>query len=107
MKMEQRTLEDIQRTQREDNKSTGSFSAKKREKIQSGNRCFRTRYRGSTIPRTKWEVETDSVSIEDNATCRKKLQNLRQRVIGNSGSSDQVETIFVGCIGNIQNQDRP
>ena len=50
-------------------------------------------------------METDSIHIKDNATCRKKLWNLWQRVIGNSESSDQVKTIFVGHIENIWNLD--
>ena len=72
MEMGQRISEGIRGTQREDNKSTGSFFAKKRGKIQSGNRCFRTCYRRSAIPGTRWEVETDSIFIEDDATSRKK-----------------------------------
>jgi len=34
---------------------------------------IRTCYRGSTIPRIRWKMETDSISIKDNATIRKKL----------------------------------
>ena len=101
IKMGQRTLESIQGAQGENNKSTSSFVTKERRKVQSENRCFRSHYRRSTIPRTRWKVEANSISIKNDATCRKKLQDLQQRVTGNSGSSDQMEIVFVGCIGNI------
>ena len=52
-------------------------------------------------------METNSISIKNDAICRKKLWNLQQRVTSNSGSSDQVETIFTRCIRNIQDMDRP
>ena len=73
MEMGQRISEDIRGTQREDNKSTSYFSAKKREKILSRNGCFRTCYRRSAILGTRWEVETNSISIKDNATSGMKL----------------------------------
>ena len=73
MEIGRRISKGIQGTQRENNKSTGSFSAKKRRKIQSGNRCFRSCYKRSVISRTRWEVETNSISIKNNATCGKKL----------------------------------
>ena len=53
MEMGRRTLKGIQGTQRENNKSTSSFSTKKKRKIQSGNRCFRSYYKRSAIPRTR------------------------------------------------------
>jgi len=76
MEIGRRTSEGIRGTQRKDSKSTSSFSTKKRRKIQSGNGHFRTHYRRSAIPGTRWEVETNSVSIEDDAICGKKLQSL-------------------------------
>ena len=52
-------------------------------------------------------METNRISIKNDVTSRKKLWNLQQRVTSNSGSSDQVETIFTRCIRNIQDMDRP
>ena len=40
-------------------------------------------------------METNSVSVKDNTTGRKKLWNLWQGATSNSKSSDQVETIPV------------
>ena len=76
MEMGWRTSTSIWRTQGQDNKSTSSLSAKERRKIQSRNRHLRTCNRRSTIPRTRWKMETNGISIEDNATSRKKLWNL-------------------------------
>jgi len=46
---------------------------KREEKFLSRNRCFRTCYRRSTIPGTRRKIETNSISIKDNATSRKEL----------------------------------
>ena len=51
-------------------------------------------------------METNSIFIKDNVTSREKLWNLWQGATGNSGGSDQVETVFTGCSGNIQSLDR-
>ena len=102
-----KTSKGVWRTQGKYNKSTGTISAQKREKIQSGNKCFRICYRKSAIPGTGWEVETNSIFIKNNATSRKKLWNIWQGATGNSGDSNQVETILTRCIGDIQNLDRP
>ena len=93
-------------TQGQDNESTGSFPTKEERKIQSGNRYFRLYYRRSAIPGTRWKVETNSISVKDNATHRKELWDLQQGIIGNSRSSDQVETIFTRHVENIRNMDR-
>ena len=87
LEMGGRTLESIQGTQREDNKSTGTSPTQKRRKVQSRNRYIRTQHRRSTILRTRWEMETNSIFIKDNATSGKELQNLQQRTTGNSRSS--------------------
>jgi len=73
MEVERRTLKGIQRTQGKDNESTSSFFTKKRGKIQSGDGHIRTCYWSGVIPRIRWEMETDSVFIKDDATSRKKL----------------------------------
>ena len=44
-------------------------------------------------------METDSIFFKDNATSRKKLQDLQQGATGNSGGSNQVETISAGHNG--------
>jgi len=67
------TSEGVWRTQGKDNESTSTISTQKRGKIQSRNGHFRICYRMSAIPGTRWEVETNSVSIKDDATSRKKL----------------------------------
>ncbi len=85
------------RTQRQDNKLTSSLPTEEGRKIQSRNKCFRICNRRSTISRTRWEMETNSISIENNATSRKELWNLWQRTTSNSRSIDKVETISVGC----------
>ena len=74
--MGRRILEDIQRTQGKNNKSTNTITTQKKRKIQSRNRRIRTCYRRSTVPRTGWKMETNSVFIKKNATSGKKLQNL-------------------------------
>ena len=68
----------VWRTQEKDNESTGPLFTKKRGKIQNRNRCIRICYRRSIIPRTRWEMETNSIFIKDNATSRKKLRDLWQ-----------------------------
>ena len=73
MEMGRRTSKGIQGTQRENNESTSSFPAKKKRKIQSRNGYFRSCYRRSAISGTRWKVETDSISIKNNATHEKKL----------------------------------
>ena len=73
MGMKQRPLTSIQRTEGQNNKPTSTFSFKERRKIQSRNGHFRTHNRRSTILGTRWEMKTNSISIKDNATSRKKL----------------------------------
>jgi len=86
---------------RQDNKSTSSLPAEEERKIQSRNRCLRTHNRRSTISRTRWKMETNSIFIKDNATSRKELQNLQQGTTSNSRSFDKVETISVGHYGTL------
>ena len=76
MEIGKRISKGIQKTQRKDHKSTSSFFAKKRRKIQSGNRHIRTCNKRSTIPRTRWEMETNSFLVKNNATGRIKLWDL-------------------------------
>jgi len=83
--------------QREDHKSTSIGITEERRKIQSGNRCFRTCYRRSTIPRARREMETHHFPIKNNVTSRAKLRDLRQGTISNSRSSHKMETISIGC----------
>ena len=66
----------IQRVKREDYKSTCTHSTEKRRKIPSKNRCFRTCYKRSSIPRTRRKMEIYCMFVKDNTTCRMKLQNL-------------------------------
>jgi len=77
MKIGRRTSKGVRRTQRKDYKSTGSFSAQKRRKIQSEDKYIRTCNRRSTIPRTRWEMDTNSFLVKNNATSRTKLQDLQ------------------------------
>ena len=102
-----RTLTSIWRTQRQDNKLTSSLPAKEGRKIQSRNRHFRTCNRRSNIPRTRWEMETNSISIKDNATNGKELWNIQQGTTSNSRSFDKVETISVGHYGTLWSLDGP
>ena len=76
MEMEKRTPTGFWRTQRQNNKSTGTLSSEERRKIQSGNGCFRTHNRRSTILRTRREMETNSIFIKNNVASGKKLRNL-------------------------------
>jgi len=46
-------------------------------------------------------METNSISIKNNITSRKKLQNLQQGTTGNSRSFDEIETILVGHHGTL------
>jgi len=71
----------IWKTQKQNNKSTSSLPAKEERKIQSRNRCLRTYNRRSTIPRTRQEMETNSIPIEDDATSRKKLLAIVEALI--------------------------
>ena len=73
MEMGRQTPKGIQRTQRKDSKSTSSFFTKKGRKIPSGNGYFKSCYRRGIIPRTRWKVKTNSLSIKNDATCGKKL----------------------------------
>ena len=50
-------------------------------------------------------MEVCSILIQDNVTSRKKLQDLWQETIGNSGSSNKIETISVGCHRKVQSLD--
>jgi len=63
----------IQGTQKQDNKSTGSLPTEEGRKIQNRNGCLRIHNRRSTILRTRWEMETNSISIKNDATSRKEL----------------------------------
>ena len=40
------------------------------------------------IPRVRGKMETNCIFIQDNATSRKKLQDLWQRITSNHGSLD-------------------
>jgi len=71
----------------------------KRGKIQSGNRCIRTCNWRSTIPRTRWEMETNSVPVKNDATSGIKLQDLQQRTTRNSRGSRKMEAIPTGHKG--------
>ena len=71
--MEQRSPTSIQRTEEQNHKPTGTLSSKKRRKIQSRNKYLRTYNRRSTILGTRWEMETNSIFIQDNATSGKEL----------------------------------
>ena len=73
MEMEKRTSRSIRRTQREDYESTGPLFTKERGKIQSRNRCVRTRYRKSIISRAGWKMETNSFLVKNDASSRMKL----------------------------------
>ena len=98
--------ESIRRTQRKDHKSTSSFFTQKRRKIQSGNKCLRTCYRRSTIPRVGGEIETHSFLIKNNATSRTKLRDLQQETTSNSRSSHKMETIPIGYSRTFWSLDR-
>ena len=67
------TPKSIRRTQREDHKSTSIGITEERREIQSKNGCLRTRYRRSSIPRTRREMETHRFPIKNNATSRTEL----------------------------------
>ena len=97
----------IQGTQRQDNKSTSSLSSEEERKIQNRNRCLRTYNRRSTITRTRWEMETNSISIKDNITSGKELQNLWQGTTSNSRSFNEIEAISVGCYRTLWSLDGP
>ena len=107
MEMGKGTLGSIQGTQRKNHKSTSTSLTQERRKIQSGNGHIRTCYWRSTFPRTRREMETHCILIEDNATSRKELRDLRQRTVSNRGSLSKMETISTGHSGNIRNLDRP
>ena len=51
-------------------------------------------------------MEIYSILIQDNATGRKELWDLWQRIIGNSRSSNKIKTISVGHHRKIQSLDR-
>ena len=52
-------------------------------------------------------METDSILIQDNATSRKELQNLWQRITGDCGSFGEIAIISVRCKRTIWNLDEP
>ena len=51
-------------------------------------------------------METYCISIENNATSRTKLQDLRQRIVSNCGIHHKIETISTGHHKNIGSLDR-
>ena len=106
MEMGGRTSKDVWRTQRENYKSTGSFSTKKRGKIQSRDRYIRTCDWRSIIPRTRWKIGTNSFPVKNNATSRTKLRDLWQRVTSNSRGSHKMETISTECKETLWSLDR-
>ena len=71
----------IQGTQKQDNKLTSSLPTEEKRKIQNRNKCLRTYNRRSTIPRTRWEMETNNIPIEDDATSRKELLAIIEALI--------------------------
>ena len=85
--MDWRILGGFWGTKKKDNKSTSTLSSKKRRKTQDRNECFRTCYWKSTILRTRREMTTDIILVQDNATSRKKLWNLQQGIIGDCEST--------------------
>ena len=97
----------IWRTQRQDNKSTSSLPTEEGGKIQSRNRCFRTHNKRSTISRTRWKMETNSISIENDATSWRKLWNLWKGTTSNSRSFNKVETTCVRHYGTLWSLNRP
>ena len=107
MKIGRRTPEGIWRVQRQNNKSASTHPSKERRKILSGNRCLQTCYRRSFILETGRKMETHCVSVQDNATSRKELQDLWQGTTCYSGSFNKMETIFAGHYWEIQSLDRP
>ena len=52
-------------------------------------------------------METNSILIKNNATSRKKLQNLWQGTTGNYKSLNEIETISTGYNRTIRDLDRP
>ena len=76
MEMGKITSRGIQRVKRENHKSTYTCSTKKKRKIPSKNRCFRTCYRKNSILRTRRKMETYHIFVKNNATCGMKLWNL-------------------------------
>ena len=51
-------------------------------------------------------MKTNSIFIKNNATSRKKLQNLQQGTTGNHRSLNKIKTIFTEYNGTIQDLDR-
>ena len=66
MEVKRKTLEDIQRMERKNHKSTNTYSIQKGRKIQSGDRCIRTCYWRSSILGTRRKIETNCVFIKNN-----------------------------------------
>ena len=66
----QRAFEELKNKNK---KLTDTHSSKERRKIPSRDRHIRTCNRGSFIPRIRWKMETNCISIQNNATYRKKL----------------------------------
>ena len=52
-------------------------------------------------------METNNISIEDDTTSRKKLQNIWQGTTSNSRSFDEMEAISVGHYETLESLDRP
>ena len=105
--MGRRTIGSIWGIEEEDNKSTGSHSSEKREKILSENQCIGAYNKKSLITRTGWQMETYRIPIKNNATSRTKLWDIWQRITCNSGSHYKMEIILVRCYREIWSLDRP
>ena len=76
MEIGKRISRSIQRIKGKDHKSTSTHSSKKKRKILSRNRCFRTCYRRSSITRARRKMETYCIFVKNKAICRKKLWDL-------------------------------
>ena len=98
--------ESIWRIKGQDHKPTSTCSSKEGRKIPSRYRYIRTCYKGSVVLRTRRKMKAHCVFIQNNATSRKELQNLWQRIVGNHGSFKKIEIIFIGHYREIQSLNR-
>ena len=100
------TSRSIQRTKEKDHKPTCTHSFKKRRKILGRNRCFRTCYKKSSIPRTRRKMEIYCIFVKSNIASQKKLWDLWQRTTCSSRGSYKIKAIHTEHHREVWSLDR-
>ena len=107
MKMDKWRTRSIWRSKKKDNHITSTSPTQKRKKIQGRSRYIRTCNWRSFFIRTRRQMKTSHLSIKNNVTCGKKLQDIWQGTTGNSQSTRQMVAIPTRYSWEIWSINRP